>query len=79
MVISYVKFSKFDFDGLDLFILLMYIPISYQVQIIHIYISYCFIFEVSDLCIVLALTMLLLQTSDAWTQNFCNTYARAIV
>ena len=61
---------KYGFNGLDLFILLMHIPISYQVQVIHANISYCFIFEVSDLCIVLALTMLPLQTSDAWTHTF---------
>ena len=40
--------SKLDFNGLHLFILLMHIAISYQVQVIHTYISYCFIFEVSD-------------------------------
>ena len=68
-----LNFSKFDFNGLDLFILLMHIPISYQVHIIHTYISYCFVFEVSDLCIPLALTMLPLQISDAWTHNFYNT------
>ena len=67
------SFSKFDFNGLDLFILLMHILISYQVHDIHTYISYCFIFEGSDLCIVLVLTMLPLQTSDAWTHNFYNT------
>ena len=70
------SFSKFDFNGLDLFIHTIdsyTIPILYQVQIIHTYISYGFIFEVSDLCIVLALTMLLLQTSGAWTHIFYNT------
>ena len=71
LVKSYVEF--FDFNGLDLFILFMYIPISYQVQVIHTYISYCFIFEVSDLCIVSALAMLLLQTSGSWTHNLYNT------
>ena len=65
-----MSFSKFDFNGLDLFILLMHIPVSYQVQIIYTYISCCFIFEVSDLCIVLALIMLPLQTSGAWTHIF---------
>ena len=65
--------SKFDFNGLDVFILLMHIPISYQVHVIHTYISYSFIFEVSDLCIVLALTMLPLETSGAWTHNYYNT------
>ena len=65
--------SKFDFNGLDLFILLMHILISYQVQVIRTYISYCFIFEVSDLCVVLALTVPPLQTSGAWTHNYYNT------
>ena len=76
-----LSFSKFDFNGLDLFILLMHKPISYQVHVIHTYISYCFIFEVSDLHLVLTLTMLSLQTSDVWTHNFYNTYtyARAVV
>ena len=68
-----LSFSKFDFNGPDLFILLMHIPVSYQVQVIYSYISYCFTFEVSDLGIVLALTMLPLQTSCAWTHNFYNT------
>ena len=68
-----LSFSKFDFNGLDLFILFMHIPISYQLQVIHTYISYCFLFEVSDLFIVLVLTMLPLQASGAWTQNFYNT------
>ena len=67
---SYIEYSKFVFNGLDLFILLVYIPISYQVHVIHTYIFHCFVFEVSDLCIVLALTMLPLQTADAWTHNF---------
>ena len=65
-----LSFSKFDFNGL---ILLMHMFISYQVQVIHTYISYSFIFEVSDLCIALALTMLPLQTSVAWKHNFYNT------
>ena len=68
-MLSFSK-PKFDFNGLDLFILLMHILISYQVQVIHTYISYCFIFEVSDLCIVLVLTMLSLLTFGAWTHNF---------
>ena len=67
--VSYVEFSKFDFDEM----LLMYISILKQVHVIHIYISYCFIFEVSDICIALALTMLPLQASDAWTHKFHNT------
>ena len=66
-------FSKFDFNSLDLLILLMHILTSYQVQAIYTWISYCFVFEVSDSCIVLALTMLPLQTSGTWTRNFYNT------
>ena len=53
-----LSFSKFDFNGLDLFILLMHIPILNQVHVIHTYISYCFLFAVSDLCIALVLTVL---------------------
>ena len=70
-----LSFSKFDFNGLDLFKLLMIIPILNQVYIIHTYnyTSYCFLFEVSDLCIALVLTKLLLQTSDAWKHDFYNT------
>ena len=68
---SYIEF--FDFNGLDLFIIFMHIYISYQVQVIHTYISYCFVFEVNDLCIVSALAMLLLQTSGAWTHNLYST------
>ena len=68
-----LSFSEFDLNGLNLFILLMHILISYQVHAIYTYITYCFIFEVSDLFIVLVLTMLPLQTSDAWTHNFDNT------
>ena len=75
-----LTFSKFDFNGLDLFILwYIYVPKSYQIQVIHTYNSYCFIFEVSDLYIVLTLTMLTLQTSGAWVHNFYNPSARAIV
>ena len=49
----------FDFNDLHLFILLMHISIlNSSIHVIHTYISYCFVFEVSDLCIVLALTML---------------------
>ena len=61
-----LSFSKFDFNGLDLFILLMHISVPYQVHIIYTYISYCFdfVFEVSDLCLALALTILPLQTSN---------------
>ena len=35
-----------------IFIILMHIPIAYiKLHVIHTYISYCFILEVSDLCI----------------------------
>ena len=64
LVISYARFFKVCFNGLDLFILLMHILILKQVHVIHTYISCCFILEVRDLCIPLALTMLPLQTSD---------------
>ena len=53
-----MNYAKFNFNGQDLFIPLMHIPILKQVHVIQTYISYCFIFEVSDLCIALALTML---------------------
>ena len=62
-----VEFLKFDFNGLNLFILLTYIPILKQVHVIHTYISYCIAFEVNYLCITLALTLLPLQTSGTWT------------
>ena len=35
LVMSYIEFSKFDFNGLDLFILLMHIPILNQVHVIR--------------------------------------------
>ena len=60
-----LSYLKFDFNGLDLFILLIHKLIAYQEHIIHTYISYCFASEVSDLCIVVALTMLALQMSGA--------------
>ena len=66
----FMSFSNFDFNSLDLFILLMLILISYQGQVIHTYISYCFIFEVSDLCIVLVLTILPLQIYGVGTHNY---------
>ena len=45
-----------------------------SVHVIYTYISYCFVFEVSDLCIALALTMLpTLHISDTWMHNFYNT------
>ena len=53
-----LHFSNFGFNGLDLFIILMHIPILKQVNVIHTHISYCFVFKVSDLCIALVLTML---------------------
>ena len=56
LVMSYIEFLKFDFNGLDLFVILMLIHILNQVYVIHTYISYCFIFEVSDLWVILALT-----------------------
>ena len=68
-----MSYVEFYFNGVDLFILLMHIAISYQVQVTHTYISYCFIFEVSDLCIVLALTVLPLEISGVWTHNYYNT------
>ena len=44
VMLSFI-FSKFDFNDLDLFILLMHIPILKQVYYaIHTYISYCFVF-----------------------------------
>ena len=69
---NYAEFFKACFNGLDLFILLMNILILKQVHVIHTYISCCFTLELSNLCIPLALTMLPLQTSDAWTHNFYN-------
>ena len=54
---SYVRilsFSKFDYNGLDLFILMMHIPILNQVHIVQTYISYHFVFEVGGLCITLS-------------------------
>ena len=66
------EFFEVCFNGLDLFILLMHKLILKQVHFIHTYISYCFLLEVSDLCIPLALTVLPSQTSDAWTHNFYN-------
>ena len=76
LVMSYAEFFKVDFNGLDLFILLMHIPVSYQVHICHVirtYDSYCFIFEVGDLCIALSLTLLPLKTFGTWIHNFYNT------
>ena len=52
------NFSNFGFNCLDLFIILMHIPILKQVNVIHSHISYCFVFKVSDLCKTLVLTML---------------------
>ena len=69
----YVEFLKFDFNGLNLLILLTYIPILKQVHVIHTYISYCIALEVSYLCIALALTSLPLQTSGTWTHIFYDT------
>ena len=48
-----LSFSKFDFNGLDVFILLMHIPILKQVHVINIYIftvlhlSQCFMHSLS--------------------------------
>ena len=73
-----LSISKFDFNGLDLFILSMHIPTLNQVHVIHTYIF--LYFEVSDLCIALALTMLPgIAAFDAWIHNFYNTLAKAIV
>ena len=68
-----LSFSKFDFNGVDLFISLIHTPTLTQVHVICTYISYCFLFAVSDLCIALVLTMLHLQTPDAWTHKFYKT------
>ena len=57
-LLFWLNFSKFDLNGLDLFILLMHIPKLKQVYVIHTYTSYCFVYEVSNLCIAIALTML---------------------
>ena len=42
-------------------------------HVIHTYISHCFVFEVSDLCIALVLTSYAtIADFDAWTHNFYN-------
>ena len=58
--------------NLDLFILLMYIPILKQVHVIRTYISYCLIFKVSFVCIALALAIIS-SIADVWSHDVCNT------
>ena len=55
-----LRFSKFDFIDLDLFILLMHLAtyIKSSTCYPHLQFLLYFAFEVSDLCIALALTML---------------------
>ena len=55
---SYAEFFKVYLNGLDLFILLMHIPISNKYMLSTLTFLTVLYYEVSDLCIALTLTML---------------------
>ena len=55
---SYAEFFKVHLNGLDLFILLMHIPISNKYMLSTLTFPTVLYYEVSDLCIALTLTML---------------------